>query len=144
MATVHDILERKGHDVVAIDAADTVLSAARRMNERGIGGVVVMDGGTMVGIFTERDVLRRVVADRKDPASTPVRDVMTTPVLRCRTDARLEECRALMTERRIRHLPVADGDELHGIITTGDILAHQVREQQDTIEFLNSYVFDVR
>lgn len=144
MPTVQDILQRKGGDVVAVDVADTVLAAARLMNERGIGGVVVTDHGSMVGIFTERDVLRRVVAERRDPARTPVREVMTAPVLRCRPDAPLEECRALMTDRRIRHLPVTDGEELCGIITTGDILAHQVREQQDTIAFLNSYVFDLR
>jgi predicted transcriptional regulator len=69
---------------------------------------------------------------------------MTAPVLRCRADVRLDECRALMTDRRIRHLPVVENDELRGIITTGDLLAHHVSEQQDTIEFLNSYVFDLR
>jgi CBS domain-containing protein len=144
MATVHDILDRKGREVVTVDAAATVLQAARRMNERGIGGLVVMEGGRMVGIFTERDVLRRVVAEGRDPTHSAVREVMTAPVLRCGPDAPLEECRAMMTDRRIRHLPVVERDELRGIITTGDLLAHQVREQQDKIEFLNGYVFDIR
>jgi predicted transcriptional regulator len=69
---------------------------------------------------------------------------MTQPVLRCRSDARLDDCRALMTERRIRHLPVVEDDDLLGLITTGDLLADHVREQQDQIDFLNSYVFDLR
>jgi CBS domain-containing protein len=144
MVTVQDILDRKGREVVTVDAAATVLQAARRMNERGIGGLVVMEGARLVGIFTERDVLRRVVAEGRDPARTPVREVMTAPVLRCGPDAPLDECRVLMTDRRIRHLPVVEQDELRGIITTGDLLAQQVREQQDKIEFLNSYVFDIR
>jgi CBS domain-containing protein len=144
MATVHDILDRKGREVVAVETGATVLQAARRMNERGIGGVVVTEGGRIAGIFTERDVLRRVVAEGRDPARTTVGEVMTAPVLRCRPDARLDECRALMTERRIRHLPVVDQDEIRGIVTTGDLLAHQVREQEDQIQFLNSYVFDLR
>jgi CBS domain-containing protein len=144
MPIVQDILDRKGRDVVSVESTDSVLMAARLMNDRGIGGVVVTEGGRVVGIFTERDVLRRVVAEQRDPARTPVGDVMTAPVLRCRPDTRLDDCRALMTERRIRHLPVEDGDDLRGIITTGDLLAHHVREQQDKIEFLNSYVFDLR
>jgi CBS domain-containing protein len=144
MATVHDILHRKGRDVITIDAGATVLQAARRMNDRGIGGLVVMEGTRLVGMFTERDVLRRVVADGRDPARTAVRDVMTAPVLRCGPDAPLDECRALMTDRRIRHLPVVEQDELRGLITTGDLLAQQVLEQQEKIEFLNSYVFDIR
>lgn len=144
MATVHDILERKGREVVGVDAAASVLQAARLMNERGIGGLVVMEEGRMVGVFTERDVLRRVVAEGRDPDRTAVRDVMTAPVLRCRSDARLDDCRALMTDRRIRHLPVVDDDELRGMLTTGDLLADYVREQQEQIDFLNSYVFDLR
>jgi CBS domain-containing protein len=144
MATVQDILNRKGREVVTIDAQASVLQAARRMNEKGIGGLAVMEDGHLVGIFTERDVLRRVVAESRDPARTAVREVMTQPVLRCRSDARLDDCRALMTERRIRHLPVVEDDDLLGLITTGDLLADHVREQQDQIDFLNSYVFDLR
>jgi CBS domain-containing protein len=144
MSTVQDVLDRKGREVVSVDAASTVLQAARRMNERGIGGLVVTESGRMVGIFTERDVLRRVVADGRQPERTSVRDVMTAPVLRCRPDARLDDCRALMTDRRIRHLPVVEDDEVCGIVTIGDLLASHVREQQDQIDFLNSYVFDLR
>ena len=144
MPTVNDILAAKGDEVVSVVAAESVLNAARLMNERGIGGVLVMEEGELVGIFTERDVLRRVVAERRDPATTTLREVMTAPVIRCRPDAKVVECRALMSQKRIRHMPVMCEDEVCGIITTGDILAHQVREQQDTIEHLNRYVFDLR
>lgn len=144
MATVQDVLDIKGPDVVTLDAGATVLDAAQRMNERGIGGVVVMDAGAVVGIFTERDILRRVVAKRRDPARTAVREVMTTPIITCRPEAALDECRALITDKRVRHLPVMREGRLCGIITSGDILAQQVREQQDTIQHLHNYMFDVR
>ena len=144
MATVKDTLDRKGRDVVTMVADDSVLTAARLMNSRGIGGIVVLDDDEVVGIFTERDVLRRVVAERLDPAKTLIRDVMTTPVYTCRPEAKLSECVALITEKRVRHIPVVDDTGLCGIITSGDILASQMEEQADTIEHLHRYVFDTR
>lgn len=144
MTKVKDILGGKGRDVVSMVADESVLNAARLMNERGIGGVVVTDGGDVAGIFTERDVLRRVVAEQRDPATTQLRDVMTRPVITCRPEAGIDECVVLITQKRVRHLPVVDDDGLCGIITSGDILAYQVREQRDTIDFLNSYVFQLR
>ncbi len=144
MATVQDILNKKGTSVVSLVSAESVLTASRIMNERGIGGIVVTENDRMAGIFTERDILRRVVAEQRDPASTPLRHVMTAPVVYCPPDAKLEELTALMTEKRIRHLPVMDDNELCGIITTGDILAYQVREQAYTIQHLNNYVYDMR
>ena len=106
MATVQALLAKKGGQVVTIGVADSALTAATLMNERGIGGLVVLDGGRVAGMFTERDILRRVVAMRRDPAATPVSEVMTTPVAFCRLETTLSECRAVMTEKRIRHLPV--------------------------------------
>lgn len=144
MAKVKDILAQKGTDVVTMVADDAVVTAARLMNSRGIGGVIVLDDEEVVGIFTERDVMRRVVAERRDPVTTVIRDVMTTPVFTCRPDAKIDECVALITEKRVRHIPVVDNSGLCGIITSGDILAHQVEEQADTIEHLHSYVFDTR
>ncbi len=144
MATVQEVLTTKGSEVVKLGADESVLTAARLMNERGIGGVVVTEAGKMVGIFTERDVLRRVVAEQRDPATTTLRDVMTSPVMTCRPEATLEECVAFITAKRIRHLPVVGEEGLCGIITSGDILASRMREHEDTIQFLNSYVFDVR
>jgi CBS domain-containing protein len=144
MPTVRNILDRKGREVVTTIATETVLSAARLMNDHGIGGLVVMDGAKLVGIFTERDIMRRVVAERRDPTRTTVSEVMTSPVAHCAPEATLDACRALMTERRIRHLPVVEREALCGIVTTGDILAFQIAEQQDTIQYLNAYVTDQR
>ncbi len=144
MAKVKDILARKGRDVVTIVADDAVLTAARLMNSRGIGGIVVLEDDEVVGIFTERDVLRRVVAERRDPVTSVIRDVMTSPVYTCKPDAKIEECVALITEKRVRHIPVVDESGLCGIITSGDILAHQLEEQADTIQHLHRYVFDTR
>ena len=152
MASVRDILARKGSEVVAISAAASVLEAARLMNDRGIGGVVVTHEEQqeeqrreqVVGIFTERDILRRVVAEQRDPAATTVREVMTTPVLTCRPETSLEECGAIMTTRRLRHLPVLGDGGLTGMVTIGDLLAFQVAEQQTTIEELNRYLYSLR
>lgn len=144
MATVQTILTKKGSDVVTVVSAESVVNAARLMNEQGIGGVIVTDEGKVVGVFTERDILRRVVAEKRDPATTTLREVMTSPVTSCRPEASLEECMAVMSEKRIRHLPVTDDSGLCGIITSGDILAFQVKEQEDTIQHLSSYIFDLR
>jgi CBS domain-containing protein len=144
VATVSDILGRKGDLVVTVPASASVLEAAQVMNEHGIGGVVVTDEGEMVGVFTERDILRRVVASYKDPSQTLLRDVLTYPIVTVRPDTSLEGCRGLITQKRIRHIPVVGDFGLCGIITSGDILAFQMEEQKDTIEHLSSYVFDLR
>jgi CBS domain-containing protein len=139
MATVQRILNHKGTAVVTCTPTDTVLDSARVMNEHGIGGVVVVEGARVVGVFTERDVLRRVVAAQRDPATTRLGDVMSTPVISCAPDTDVDECRAIITARRVRHLPVIRDGRLLGVITSGDILAHQLREQQDALDYLNSW-----
>lgn len=144
MSTVQSVLSKKGGQVVTIGATDTALVAATLMNERGIGGLVVLEGGRVAGMFTERDILRRIVAMRRDPATTPVREVMTSPVAYCRRETTLDECRAVMTEKRIRHLPVVDETGVCGIVTIGDLMAHEVNDQEATIQYLNEYIFGVR
>ena len=144
MATLHDLLALKGHEVLAVRPADTVLQVANLMNERNIGGVVVLDGDTLAGIFTERDVLRRVVAAGLDPATTRVDAVMTAPVLTCPPDLTIDECASVMTTRGVRHLPVQEAGRLTGIVTIRDLLAHQVSEQQATLEQMNQYLYDLR
>jgi CBS domain-containing protein len=144
MAAVRDLLARKSGEVVTVTGATTVLDASTLMVERGIGGVVVVEAGGLVGIFTERDVLRRVVAVRLDPAQTLVRDVMTAPVLTVTPETPLEECQATMTQRRIRHLPVVGPAGLGGLVSSGDVLAYEVAERQATIQQLESYVYAVR
>lgn len=144
MSTVRDLLQRKGTSIVSLAPDDSVLDAAELMNEKGIGGVLVMEHGQVVGFFSERDVMRRVVAAHRDPAATLVGDVMTSPVFTTTADTNLAECRALMTERRIRHLPVTTDDGVIGIITTGDILAYEVTLQEAQISELHRFVFDLR
>ena len=144
MATVRDILGRKGSVVVSVTPDTNVLEAARLMNTRGIGAVLVLDGDRLAGIFTERDVLRRVVAEQREAGTTLVRDVMTASLTSTTADATIDACAALMTSRRIRHLPVLEGVRLVGVVTTGDLMAFQVAEQADTIAQLNSYVYGNR
>jgi CBS domain-containing protein len=144
MPNVRDILLRKGREVISVTTSTTVQEAAHLMNQRSIGGVVVMEAGRLVGIFTERDIMRRVVAEERDPANTQVGELMTRVVVTCTLDTSIEDCGSIMTSRRIRHLPVMGPDGLCGVVTSGDVLAFQVAEQQATIAQLNSYVFDVR
>lgn len=142
MPTVRDLLARKSADLVSISGATTVYDAACLMVERGIGGLTVTEaGGGLAGIFTERDVLRRVVAERKDPATTLVRDVMTSPVITVTPETSVEECRSTFSSRRIRHLPVIGAKGLCGIVSSGDVLAFEVAESQSTIRHLQDYVY---
>jgi CBS domain-containing protein len=140
MLTAQTILDRKGSDVATIDHTASVLDAAKLMNERHIGALVVSKGENVIGIFTERDILNRIVAAGKDPSSTITGDVMTSPMACCRRDTPLAECRTVMTRKRIRHLPVVEGGTLFGLISVGDILASEVAGQQETIEYLNEYL----
>jgi CBS domain-containing protein len=144
MATVSDLLRRKGTTVHTVSPEETVLAAANLMNQHAVGGLVVVERDRVLGVFTERDILRRVVGARLDPAATSVAEVMTTPVLACRPDTTLEECAAVMTAKRIRHLPVREQEVLAGIVTIGDLLAFQVDEQRATIQYLTSFVYENR
>src|SRR5438552_5411176 len=114
------------------------------MSEGGMGGIVVTAGGPLVGISTVREILGRVVAPRRDPAAAKVAEVMTTPVTACAPDTSVDECAAMMTAKRIRHLPVVNDRVLAGVITIGDVLAFQVREQQATIDYMHHFMFDLR
>jgi len=144
MPTAQDILNRKGSDVATIGASSHVLDAAKLMNERRIGALVVTRGDRVVGIFTERDILNRIVAAGKDPAGTPVEEVMTTPMACCRRDTLLSQCKSIMTAKRIRHLPVVEEGKLYGMISSGDILAGECDDRQATIEYLHEYLFGHR
>jgi CBS domain-containing protein len=145
MPKVRDILARKGGAVVSISPSNTVFEAAELMNERSVGGLLVVDEGkNLVGVFTERDILRRVVVAGRNPKTTQVAEVQTTAVVTCVPETSLDECSAIMTKRRIRHLPVADEQTVYGIVTIGDLLAFRVAEHESTIEYLNSYMFGTR
>jgi CBS domain-containing protein len=144
MSTVKDLLARKGTNVISVSPDNTVLDAAHLMNDKGIGGVVVMTGAKLVGIFTERDIMRRVVAASREPATTLVSDVMTADPMTITADIQVAVCRAMMSARRIRHLPVVHDGGLVGVVTSGDILAFEVSQAEAQIEQLEKYVFDVR
>ncbi|MGH7223779.1 MAG: CBS domain-containing protein, partial [Gemmataceae bacterium] len=134
MATVRDILSKKGSQIWSLDGEATVLHAAQFMAEHKIGALLVLDDGRIVGMFSERDILRRVVAEGRDPTHTRVGEVMTVEVACCTPDTSLEEARGAMKNRRIRHLPVVDADErLLGVISIGDLNAFQVAHQEQTI-----------
>ncbi len=142
MATVRDLLEHKGPEVLTIASDATVLEATRRMNDRKVGAIVVTDDrSNVVGIFSERDVLRRVVAEQRDPAETPIRDVMTQRVVCCPLDTDLHEVQALMRSQRIRHLPVIENGNLAGMISIGDVNAHFATDREVHIHYLHDYLF---
>ncbi|MBN1346467.1 MAG: CBS domain-containing protein [Phycisphaerae bacterium] len=137
---VKEILARKGGFVASISREHTVLEAAREMNARRIGALVITDGERVVGIFTERDVMTRVVALQLDPAKTKVEQVMTCPVACCTPETSLGECREVMTNRRIRHLPVVSDNKLAGIVTIGDVMAKEVVEHKEKIDDLHKSI----
>jgi len=141
MNNVQQILDRKGLEVTTIGLRASALQAAHLMNDMRIGSLVVVDGDRVIGIVTERDILRRIVAAERDPAVTRVESIMTAPVACCRPDTHLEECRAVMTSQRIRHLPVVVDGHLAGIVTIGDLTAHEIQEHQQTIEYLHEYLY---
>ena len=142
MATVREILANKGPQVWTVGKEATVLQAALLMNEHKIGALVVTEGGRVVGMFTERDVLRRVVGEQRDPSATPVAEVMTAEVLCCTPQTSIEEARNAMRERRVRHLPVADGEgRLLGLISIGDLNAFHQDGQEQTIFLLQEYMY---
>ncbi len=143
MPSVRDVLRRKGGGVVSVSPTTSVLEAAQLMNARTTGSVVVLEDRRLRGIFTERDVLRRIVAEQRDPAATHVGQVMTSELVTCSPDDSIETCTAVMTRRRIRRLPVIDErGQIAGVITSGDLLAWQVADQADVIEHLNTYIHE--
>lgn len=142
MAQVRDIVAVKGSHVMSIGRHATVLDAAVLMNDFKIGALVVIDDAKVVGIITERDVLRRVVAERRDPAEATVEEVMTRDIVVCTPDADIDEASLLMKERRVRHLPVIDSDGgMVGLISIGDVNAFHANSQEKTIYHLHEYIY---
>lgn len=140
MSTISDVLARKGTEVATTAPDATVLDAANLMNERRIGALCVVRGVDLVGVFTERDILTRVVSARLDPATTKVADVMTSPVITCGPRGETDDCAAVMSHKRIRHLPVMDGGKLVGMVSTGDLMALEATEKQAFIDDLYQYL----
>ncbi len=142
MPSARDVLAVKGDGLHIIDATATVLDATRKMNEFKIGALVVVENGRVAGMFTERDVLQRVVAVEALPASIRVGEVMTREVICCTPDDDLDEVSAIMKLKRIRHVPVCDSEgNLHGIISIGDVNAQYASNAEQQIHFLNEYIY---
>jgi CBS domain-containing protein len=137
---VADILRTKGTDVVAIDVDASALDAACTMEAANIGAVLVREHGRIVGIVSERDFLRHLAVQGPSIEGTRVRDVMIAPVIAVAPETSVEECMALVTEKRIRHLPVMDGDVLAGIVSIGDLVKFESHEQHVRIRYLTEYI----
>jgi CBS domain-containing protein len=138
--TVKNLLEQKGRDLWTIGPDATVLDAVAKMAEKGIGSLVVMNGEGLIGIITERHYSRSVILKGKASSTTLVKDIMEKNVTHVRPDQTVEQCMALMTERRVRHLPVLDGKRVVGIISIGDLLKSIISKQEFVIDQLEHYI----
>ena len=138
---VSDILDAKDNRVLAIDATATVYEAIERMVEANVGSLLVTEEGQLRGIVTERDYLRRVALQGRTERETTVREIMSSPLVYVTPETSIEECMAVMTERRIRHLPVLEREQdVVGVVSIGDLVKFQSREQSAQIRFLTEYI----
>jgi len=138
--TVRHILQQKGRNLWTIDPDATVFDALAKMAEKDVGSLVVMDREKLIGIITERHYSRNVILKGKTSPTTLVRDIMERNVVHVRPDHSVELCMALMTERRVRHLPVLEGTKVIGIVSIGDLLKFVISKQEFVIEQLEHYV----
>ena len=140
MKSVKDILDSKGHEIWSVTSSSTVYDAVKLMAEKGIGSLLVMDDDRLVGIVTERDYARKIVLEDKSSRECAVRDVMTRKVLCVSPERTIDECMALMTEQRARHLPVLEHKRVIGVISIGDLVKAMISEQQFLIDQLQHYI----
>jgi len=141
MKTVAEILKAKGDSsVFSIEPSASVFEAVKRMAEKNVGALLIMEGDRILGVVTERDYARKVVLLARSSKDTPLREVMTSAVIYVRPNQTSEECMALMTENRVRHLPVMDDGKLVGLISIGDIVKGIISEQNFIIEQLQHYI----
>ena len=140
MKSVEQMLKDKGQSLVCIAADASVFQALELLAAKNIGALVVMDGERLAGIFSERDYARKVILQGKSSRDTPVREIMTTRVVCVGPANTVDDCMALMTERRIRHLPVLEHGKLAGMLSIGDLVKDVISEQRQTIEQLESYI----
>ena len=141
MKTAADILKSKADNTVhTIAPTASVLDAVKRMAEKNIGALLVVEGERVVGIVSERDYARKIVLLARSSRDTPLREIMSAPVMYVRPDQSSEECMALMTENRLRHLPVMDGERLIGLVSIGDLVKDIISEQKFIIEQLEHYI----
>jgi CBS domain-containing protein len=135
-----EILEEKGGDVFEIDADASVFEAVQRMVEKNVGSLLVTEGGEITGIVTERDYLRRVALEERTDRETAVREIMSSPLMVVTPETTVDECLALMTDRRIRHLPVVENGGVVGMISIGDLVKFKSKQQSFEIQYLTDYI----
>ncbi len=140
MTTVAHVLQGKGHDVYSISPDAPVYDALKRMAEKDVGALVVLEGQRLVGIISERDYARKVILHGKSPSNTPVREIMSDKVFFVRPEQSIEECMALMTDKHIRHLPVFQGEKLIGVISIGDVVKAMISDREFQIRQLETYI----
>ena len=140
MKTLKQLLQTKPHGILSTAPDARVFDALKLMAENNVGALLVMDAGRLVGIVTERDYARKVILKGKSSLDTPVREIMTDNVLCVHPDQSAEECMGLMTDKRVRHLPVVEGDKLIGVVSIGDLVKETISAQEYTIQQLESYI----
>lgn len=140
MATVSKLLEKKGNGIISVSPSTTVHDAIEKMAEKSAGTALVMDGNELVGIFSERDFIRRVYLQDKCGKGATVKEIMSANLTTVEPDTNLESCMEIMTEKRIRHLPVLHDGAVKGIVSIGDIVKFMVQEKEFVIKNLQSYI----
>ena len=140
MTYVSQLLDRKGRAMYSIEPEDPVLEAIQLMADRHVGALLVMKGGSLVGIVSERDYARKVILLGRSSAETPVWQIMSSPVLTVSPRHSVQDCMELMTEHRVRHLPVVESDRVVGMVSIGDLVKAVIQDQRETIEQLESYI----
>ena len=140
MVTVRQLLQEKGHDFSTVRPGDTVFNAIKKMADQNIGSLIVMDDNKLVGLITERHYARNVILKGKTSLSMRVEDIMSTSVVCARPEQTVEECMAVMSDRRVRHLPVLENKQVVGVVSIGDLVKSIIRDQQFIIEQLEHFI----
>lgn len=140
MILIKHLLDRKGRQIISVKPDASVLEAIRLMAEKNIGAVLVMNGGQLLGIMSERDYARKVVVKGRASDTTPVSAIMTANVISTTSSETVDNCLALMTDKRIRHLPVMENNVVIGVISIGDLVKAIIADQQEAIEQLEHYI----
>ena len=140
MNRLSDILREKGNAVLRIEATASVFDAVKVMVEANVGALLVTEGSETTGIITERDYLRRVALEGRTDKETLVREIMTSPVICTSPETTIDECMALMTEKRFRHAPVVEDGEIVGIVSIGDLVKFHSKQQSFQIQYLTDYI----